>query len=133
MDIANLDMRAVPLQFGLSMRATDAVEMSPSMEFEAWSRSVVESIERSLSERLSIESCDGNRLTEAIRYAALGGGKRLRPMLRHAAGYACGASEPVQNIVASAIEVLHVCTLVHDDLPAMGSRMTDIPRVRARH
>ena len=121
MDIANLDMRAVPLQFGLSMRATDAVEMSPSMEFEAWSRSVVENIEKTLSERLSIESCDGNRLAEAIRYAALGGGKRLRPMLCHAAGYACGASEPVLNIVGSAIEMLHVCTLVHDDLPAMDN------------
>jgi geranylgeranyl diphosphate synthase, type II len=59
------------------------------------------------------------RLWEAMRYAVLGGGKRLRPALVSAASIACGGSIETSLPAASAVEMLHAYTLVHDDLPAM--------------
>lgn len=59
------------------------------------------------------------RLMEAMRYATLGGGKRLRPLLVYAAGEACGAQPPTLDPVAAAVELIHVYSLIHDDLPAM--------------
>ncbi len=59
------------------------------------------------------------RMHEAMRYAVLGGGKRMRPLLVYAAGSALGA--PLQRLDASAcaVEIIHAYSLVHDDLPAM--------------
>ncbi len=59
------------------------------------------------------------RLHEAMRYAALGGGKRIRPTLVYMTGVALGA--PLQRLdgPACALELIHVYSLVHDDLPAM--------------
>lgn len=54
-----------------------------------------------------------------MRHAVLAGGKRLRPLLVHAAGRACGASEDQLDAPAVAVELLHAFSLVHDDLPAM--------------
>ncbi len=59
------------------------------------------------------------RLGEAMRYALLGGGKRLRPALVLAACEACGGDAKQALPAAAAIEMLHAYTLVHDDLPAM--------------
>jgi geranylgeranyl diphosphate synthase type II len=58
-------------------------------------------------------------LHEAMRYAVLGGGKRLRPALAFAAARACGADESRALPVALAVELVHAYSLVHDDLPAM--------------
>lgn len=59
------------------------------------------------------------RLHEAMRYAVLGGGKRLRPLLAYAAGHLfCEAAEPI-DAAAAAVEIIHAYSLVHDDLPAM--------------
>ena len=60
-----------------------------------------------------------HRLGEAMRYAVLGAGKRLRPALALAACEACGAARERGLPAAAAIEILHAYTLVHDDLPAM--------------
>lgn len=54
-----------------------------------------------------------------MRYAALGGGKRMRPMLVYAAGTLTGASEALLDAPAAAVELVHAYSLVHDDLPAM--------------
>ncbi|MCX7564050.1 polyprenyl synthetase family protein [Xanthomonadaceae bacterium XH05] len=63
---------------------------------------------------------DGDaRLAEAMAYAALDGGKRMRPLLVYATGTALGASESTLDIPAAAIELIHAYSLVHDDLPAM--------------
>jgi geranylgeranyl pyrophosphate synthase len=62
---------------------------------------------------------DPGRLVEAMRYAALGPGKRLRPAVVIAAAEACGGSRTEALPAASALEMLHAYTLVHDDLPAM--------------
>ena len=58
-------------------------------------------------------------LHRAMRYAVLGGGKRLRPLLVYAAGHALGSDGPVLDAPACAVEIIHAYSLVHDDLPAM--------------
>jgi geranylgeranyl pyrophosphate synthase len=58
-------------------------------------------------------------LNEAMRYAALAGGKRFRPVLVFAAGKALGLEPDRLNPVAAAIELIHAYSLIHDDLPAM--------------
>lgn len=59
------------------------------------------------------------RLTEAIRYGLLGGGKRLRPMLAVSACEAVGGTLDAALPVACAVELIHAYSLVHDDLPGM--------------
>lgn len=61
------------------------------------------------------------RLGEAMRYSTLGGGKRLRPILVYCTGTALGASPDLLDDAAAAVELIHVYSLVHDDLPAMDN------------
>jgi len=58
-------------------------------------------------------------LHRAMRYAVLGGGKRLRPLLVYAAGLALGVDSAELDAPACAVELIHAYSLVHDDLPAM--------------
>jgi len=58
-------------------------------------------------------------LHRAMRYAVLGGGKRLRPLLVYATGRALGATLETLDAAAAAVEIIHAYSLVHDDLPAM--------------
>jgi farnesyl diphosphate synthase len=60
-----------------------------------------------------------SRLQEAMQYAMLNGGKRVRPLLCYAAGMDMGVSIDSLHFVAVAIEAVHVYSLVHDDLPCM--------------
>jgi farnesyl diphosphate synthase len=59
------------------------------------------------------------RLHEAMRYATLEGGKRVRPLLAFAAGEVSGAAAERLEIAAAAVELIHAYSLVHDDLPCM--------------
>ena len=59
------------------------------------------------------------RLHEAMRYATLEGGKRVRPLLAFAAGEITGAAPERVEIAAAAVEMMHAYSLVHDDLPCM--------------
>ena len=59
------------------------------------------------------------RLHQAMRYAALGGGKRVRPLLAFAAGEITGADVGRVAIAGAAVELIHAYSLVHDDLPCM--------------
>ena len=59
------------------------------------------------------------RLHEAMRYAVLNGGKRVRPLLVYATGECTGADIDALDAPAVAIELIHAFSLVHDDLPAM--------------
>jgi geranylgeranyl diphosphate synthase type II len=61
------------------------------------------------------------RLAEAMRYALMAGGKRLRPNLCLAASEAVGGSPEVALPVACAMEMIHTYSLIHDDLPAMDN------------
>ena len=58
-------------------------------------------------------------LPDAMRYAVLGGGKRIRPRLVYAAGRLAGASPESLDPAAAAVELIHAYSLIHDDLPAM--------------
>lgn len=60
-----------------------------------------------------------SRLGEAIGYACLNGGKRLRPILVYAAAQAVGASPEIADAPAIAVELIHCYSLAHDDLPSM--------------
>ncbi|MDH5344176.1 MAG: polyprenyl synthetase family protein [Gammaproteobacteria bacterium] len=59
------------------------------------------------------------RLHEAMRYAALSGGKRIRPLLVYATGECVSVDPRKLDVPATAIELIHAFSLVHDDLPAM--------------
>jgi len=78
-----------------------------------------ERIERVLERALPLSGSDSTRLIEAMRYSALGGGKRLRPTLVYTTGVALGASLESLDDPAAAVELIHVYSLIHDDLPAM--------------
>ena len=80
---------------------------------------VLARIERVLDQALALPDPGSTRLREAMRYSVLGGGKRLRPQLVYAAGNALGAAPEALDDAAAAVELIHVYSLVHDDLPAM--------------
>ncbi len=61
------------------------------------------------------------RLHGAMRYCVLGAGKRMRPLLCHAAGEALGAATQHIDVAACAVELIHAYSLVHDDLPCMDN------------
>ncbi len=61
------------------------------------------------------------RLHAAMRYSVLGGGKRMRPLLCHAAGEAVDADPQQVDSAACAVELIHAYSLVHDDLPCMDN------------
>ena len=89
------------------------------MTFEQWMRSVLDRVEDALGHYLPAETAVPEKLHEAMRYAVLGGGKRVRPLLCHAAGELTGATEAARNAAAAALEMIHVYSLVHDDMPCM--------------
>ena len=78
-------------------------------------------IEDVLAHALEIGGAATPRLLEAMRYSTLAGGKRVRPILVYATGEALGASLEVLDAAAAAVELIHVYSLVHDDLPAMDN------------
>jgi farnesyl diphosphate synthase len=92
--------------------------------FEAHLTRCAEAVERTLEALLACEPQPGeiarpDRLLEGMRYAALGGGKRLRPFLLIEAARLLGASGNGVMRAAAALEFIHCYSLVHDDLPAM--------------
>ena len=92
--------------------------------FDDWMRSRLALFERVAEEALPPAERIPARLHQAMRYAALGGGKRVRPLLAYAAAELAGAAEgqppsPGAHSVALAVEFVHVYSLIHDDLPCM--------------
>jgi farnesyl diphosphate synthase len=79
----------------------------------------VERVERALDARLPAADARPASLHAAMRYAALGGGKRIRPLLCYASGEVLGVAPGRLDDAACAVECVHVFSLVHDDLPAM--------------
>jgi farnesyl diphosphate synthase len=76
-------------------------------------------MESALAARLPAATAIPARLHEAMRYSVLGGGKRIRPALLFATARTLGLTENEVEAAACAIELIHVYSLVHDDLPAM--------------
>ena len=80
-----------------------------------------EHVERTLDRLLPKPVDDHAELVEAMRYATLGGGKRLRPFLLIESAKIFGVAESCALRVAAAVECLHCYSLVHDDLPAIDN------------
>ncbi len=76
-------------------------------------------MELALAARLPEPNVLPARLHQAMRYSVLGGGKRIRPALVFATARTVGLTEEAVEAAACAIELVHVYSLVHDDLPAM--------------
>jgi geranylgeranyl pyrophosphate synthase len=76
-------------------------------------------LEHALDQCLPVATTHPSGLHEAMRYAVLDGGKRIRPTLVYAGGMATGAAQARLDIPACAVELIHAYSLVHDDLPAM--------------
>lgn len=77
-------------------------------------------VEAALKQRLDdIDSPTSSKLIEAMRYATLNGGKRLRALLVYATGEALGANQQALDAAACAVEMIHAYSLVHDDMPMM--------------
>ena len=93
--------------------------MNPDLAFAVWARERAERVEHVLARALA--KCDGptGPLVDAMRYATLGGGKRMRPLLCYAAGEAVGADAAIVDAAAASVELIHAYSLVHDDLPCM--------------
>ena len=87
--------------------------------FADWMAATQARVEAALAQHLPGNECIPARLHDAMRYATLGGGKRVRPLLAFAAGELTGAAAEQLDVVACAVELIHAYSLVHDDLPCM--------------
>jgi farnesyl diphosphate synthase len=90
-------------------------------DFAAWMGAVQARMESALLRFLPASEIVPEQLHRAMRYAVLGSGKRVRPLLAFAAGE-LAAADPVRvEAVAAAVELIHAYSLVHDDLPCMDN------------
>ncbi|TXL68943.1 polyprenyl synthetase family protein [Zeimonas arvi] len=89
------------------------------MSFPDWMSGHAACIERALETALPAADAHPVPLHDAMRYAVLGGGKRIRPLLVLAAGEAVGAPQAALVAAGCAVELIHAYSLVHDDLPCM--------------
>ena len=89
------------------------------MDFQSWARVQLARIESLLNTLLPASEIAPRRLHEAMRYAVLGAGKRVRPLLAFAAGEIAQADMERVAIAGAAVELIHAYSLVHDDLPCM--------------
>jgi len=87
--------------------------------FAQWMKTVQEDMERALAAFLPSIDETPARLHEAMRYATLDGGKRVRPLLVFAAGELFGADPQALARAGAAVEMIHAYSLVHDDMPCM--------------
>jgi len=88
-------------------------------DFTAWALDIQRRTEHTLDQLLPQVNIAPQRLHDAMRYALLGGGKRVRALLVHASGSLCNANADKVDIAASAVEMIHAYSLVHDDMPCM--------------
>lgn len=93
--------------------------MTVSVEPASYVAQWAEAVEGALAELLPPEEEAPGIIHQAMRYSALGGGKRLRGVLAVTAARAAGSSEQRALPLAAALEMIHAYSLVHDDLPAM--------------
>ena len=91
----------------------------PALPFASWMQSVQLGVERDLEHYLPASASVPQRLHEAMRYAVLDGGKRVRPLLVFAAGNLFDAPPANLARAACAVEMIHAYSLVHDDMPCM--------------
>ena len=97
-----------------------------NLSFENWLQKAVNTVEGQLDKAIPSTASDPAILHEAMRYASLGAGKRVRAALVYAAGLACSNQPQLEHSLlqglshaAAAVELIHAYSLVHDDLPCM--------------
>jgi geranylgeranyl pyrophosphate synthase len=99
----------------LAAQAEPAERDAFGAQLESWRARM----ELALAARLPDSEAVPTRLHQAMRYSVLGGGKRVRPILLFATARTMGLAEEEVEAAACAVELVHVYSLVHDDLPAM--------------
>jgi len=114
-----------PVRESVRIEATRDGSTSPRRHAaDAWMRTMRSRAEAALDRALPAANTSPARLHEAMRYATLGGGKRVRAMLVYAAGEWAGSNRDSSvalrlDAAAVAVELIHAYSLVHDDLPCM--------------
>jgi farnesyl diphosphate synthase len=93
--------------------------LTNATDFKAWAAAGQSRIEATLQQLLPSPEIAPSRLHQAMRYAVLGGGKRVRPLLAFAAGELSNADPERVALAGAAVEIIHAYSLVHDDLPCM--------------
>lgn len=89
------------------------------IDFTDWMQAIQSRTEAALEHWLPGPQITPERLHQAMRYSVLGGGKRVRALLAHAAGELCEAEPEKIDAAACAVELIHAYSLVHDDMPCM--------------
>jgi len=90
-----------------------------SSNFLTWAKNRQAHIEQVLEQTLPPADATPQKLHIAMRYSALGGGKRIRALLCYAAAELCDTNANVADAAACAVELIHAYSLVHDDMPCM--------------
>lgn len=88
-------------------------------DFKDWLVQIQQRTESALDNFLPAPEIAPQRLHQAMRYSVMAGGKRVRALLSHAAGEFCYANPVSVDVAASAVELIHAYSLVHDDMPCM--------------
>jgi farnesyl diphosphate synthase len=88
-----------------------------AQDFDRWAKASLNAFEAALDDLVPVAAPAG--LGDAMRYAVLGGGKRLRPLLVLASCAAVGGDAFAAMRAACAVELIHAYSLVHDDMPCM--------------
>ncbi len=88
-------------------------------DFQTWVHAKQQRTEHALESTLPTPEIAPHILHEAMRYAVMGGGKRIRALLAYASAEFCGVPAEQADNAASAVELIHAYSLVHDDLPCM--------------
>ncbi|MDO4694302.1 MAG: polyprenyl synthetase family protein [Eikenella sp.] len=95
--------------------------MNTANDFSAWLHKAQAQTELVLERLLPAADTEPQRLHHAMRYVSLGGGKRLRPLLALAAAETGRPQSDALEAAMAAVELIHVYSLVHDDMPAMDN------------
>jgi len=88
-------------------------------DFQNWAGRIQQRTESALDHFLPAADIAPEKLHAAMRYSVMGGGKRVRALLAHAAAELCDAEAKKADVAACAIELIHAYSLVHDDMPCM--------------
>lgn len=110
-----------PRVYSMTTPGTSPKASSPPADLNTYLAERRKLVDQTLDAFLPSPTTPPGKIHEAMRYAVMGGGKRLRPILAIAAAEACGADiRPLLRSFA-ALELIHTYSLVHDDLPALDN------------
>ena len=116
------------------MSPSPVISDAASFDLGAWTSLQLAQVEQALERWVAPEGQVPVSLAEPMRYAVLGGGKRMRPLLVLAGAQAVGGSPEAALRAACAVELIHAYSLVHDDMPCMDNDVLrrGLPTVHVR-